>query len=126
MKKFYLTVVIAVMAIFMVSCTSSYTTVTVPRTQGTMLVTTGDMPNKNYEVLGLVESAAMSIGFGLPTESKLSEMKTEALNDGLVRKAEQLGADAVINVDMWSTSYATWIFFLQTNMFAKGTAIRYK
>lgn len=108
------------------SCSMSYTTVATPKPSKQLLVTTGDLPNKNYEVLGFVESTASEMGFGIATESQISQMKTEALNNGLVKKAEELGADAVINVSMSTSSTATYIFFLTTNVYAKGTAIKFK
>jgi uncharacterized protein YbjQ (UPF0145 family) len=52
-------------------------------------------------------------------------MKTSALNDGLVRKAEGLEADAIINVRLTSASKSTYIFFLSTDIFVSGTAIKF-
>jgi PBP1b-binding outer membrane lipoprotein LpoB len=128
MKKF-LKSVLAVMVIAMVftSCSTSYTTVATPKsTNNKMVVTSGDMPNKNYEVLGFVQSTATEMGFGIPTETKMSAMKSEALNNGLVTKGESLGADAIINVQFSSYSTATYFFFLTTNVYVAGTAIKFK
>ncbi len=115
---------IAVLA--MTSCSVSYTTVATPKPTKQMLVTSGDLPNKNYEVLGFVESTASEMGFGLPTETKISQMKTDALNNGLVSKGEAIGADAIINVTISTSSQATYFVFLTTNVFVKGTAIKFK
>lgn len=123
MKRFLLIGVL--FALVVSSCTTSYTTVATPQPTKKMTVTSGDLPNKDYQVLGFIESAASTIGLGLPTESKISSMKTSALNDGLVRKAEGLGADAIINVEMASSSKSTYIFFLSTNIYVTGTAIKY-
>ena len=108
------------------SCTTSYTTVATPESAKKMLVTSGDLPNKDYVVLGFIESNASTIGFGLPTENKISKMKTSALNKGLVGKAESLNADAIINVKLVTNSKATYIFFLDTQIFVTGTAIKFK
>jgi hypothetical protein len=108
------------------SCSVSYTTVASPQSKNKMLVTSGDLPNKNYEVLGFVESTASEMGFGIPTEDKISQMKTNALNNGLVTKGEALGADAIINVGISTSSQATYFFLLTTNVFVKGTAVKFK
>jgi len=126
MKKSVLLSIMVIALLAMTSCSVSYTTVATPAPKKQMLVTSGDLPNKNYEVIGFVESTASEMGFGLPTETKMSEMKSEALNNGLVTKAESLGADAVINVTMSTSSTATYFFFLTTNVFVKGTAIKFK
>ncbi len=115
---------IAVMAI--TSCSVSYTTIATPKPSKEMLVTSGDLPNKSYEVLGFVESTASEMGFGLPTETKISQMKTDALNNGLVTKGEAIGADAIINVTISTSSQATYFVFLTTNVYVKGTAIKFK
>lgn len=123
MKKLLLIGVLFAMVLS--ACTTSYTTVATPKPNRKMVVTSGDFPQKDYTVLGFIESSASTIGLGFPTESKLSTMKTSALNDGLVRKAEGLEADAIINVQMVSASKSTYIFFLQTNIFVTGTAIKF-
>jgi uncharacterized protein YbjQ (UPF0145 family) len=66
------------------------------------------------------------MGFGIPTEEKISQMKTNALNNGLVTKGEALGADAIINVGISTSSQATYFFLLTTNVFVKGTAVKFK
>jgi len=123
MKKLLLIGVL--FALVVSSCTTSYTTVATPKPNKKMVVTSGDFPQKDYSVLGFVESSATTIGFGLPTESKISKMKTDALNDGLVRKAEGLEADAVINVNLVSASKSTYFFFQETRIFVTGTAIKF-
>lgn len=126
MKKNVLLSFMIIAILAMTSCSVSYTTVATPTPKKQMLVTSGDLPNKNYEVLGFVESTASEMGFGLPTETKMSQMKTDALNNGLVTKGESLGADAIINVTMSTSSTATYFFFLTTNVFVKGTAVKFK
>ena len=91
-----------------------------------MLVTSGDLPNKNYEVIGFVESNASVMGFGLPTESKISEIKSNALNSGFISKAESIGADAIINVTLSTISGSAYLFLSSTNISVKGTAIKFK
>ncbi|HAN78889.1 MAG TPA: hypothetical protein DCQ31_14565 [Bacteroidales bacterium] len=126
-KSLLLSFGILLFAILMItSCSVSYTTVATPKPTKQMLVTSGDLANKNYEVLGFVESTASEMGFGMPTEIKISEMKTKALNNGIVTKAESLGADAIINVSMATSSQATYFVLLTTNVFVKGTAIKFK
>ncbi len=126
MKKYIHLSILFIVMLAMTSCSLSYTTVAKPKPSGKMLVTSGDLPNKNYEVLGFVESTASEMGFGLPEESKISQMKTKALNNGLVSKGESLGADAIINVKMSTSSQATYFVFLTTNVFVTGTAIKFK
>jgi uncharacterized protein YbjQ (UPF0145 family) len=126
MKKNVLLSLMVIAILAMTSCSVSYTTIATPAPKKQMLVTSGDLPNKNYEVLGFVESTAGEMGFGLPTESKISQMKTDALNNGLVRKGEAMGADAIINVTLSTSSTATYFVFLTTNVFVKGTAIKFK
>lgn len=126
MKKNVLLSFMIIAILAMTSCSVSYTTVATPTPKKQMLVTSGDLPNKNYEVLGFVESTASEMGFGLPTETKMSQMKTDALNNGLVTKGESLGADAIINVTMSTSSTATYFFFLTTNVFVRGTAVKFK
>lgn len=116
---------LTLMALFS-SCSTSYTTMAVPKPSKNMLVTSGDLPNKEYEVLGFVESTATEVGFGIPTETKVSEMKTNALNNGLVSKGEAIGADAIINVTSTTSTQATYFFLLSTNIYVKGTAIKFK
>lgn len=123
MKKILLIGVL--FALVVSSCTTSYTTVATPQPNRKMIVTSGDFPQKDYTVLGFIESSATTIGLGLPTEGKISKMKTSALNDGLVRKAEGLEADAIINVRLTSASKSTYIFFLSTDIFVSGTAIKF-
>lgn len=126
MKKTVLFSFLAMFVIALTSCSVSYTTVATPSPKKQMIVTSGDLPNKNYEVLGFVESVATSVGAGVPTESKISKMKSDALNDGLVAKGEALGADAIINVHMTTSTSAYYFFLLQTNIFVKGLAIKFK
>ena len=52
-------------------------------------------------------------------------MKTSALNKGLVSKAEGLGADAIISVQLVSRSRSTYIFFQTTEILVTGTAIKF-
>ena len=124
MKRFLL--IGLVFAMVLSSCTSSFTTVATPEPTKKMTITSGDLPNKDYTVLGFMESAATSVTIGFPTENQLSKMKTRALNHGIVSKAEGLGADAVISVDFRSTSRSTYIFFLETHISVTGTAIKFK
>ena len=126
MKKIalYTATVIVALAVF-ASCTVSYTTVATPETESGMVVTSGDMPNKDYEVLGFVESYAYTIG-GPPTESAVSKMKSNSINDGLVAKGDEMGADAIISVT-YKQKTETWYFLLtKTTMRWKGTAIKFK
>lgn len=126
MKKVLMLSVVLVAVIAITSCSTSYTTVATPKPTKNMVVTSGDLPNKDYTVLGFVESAASEMGFGFPTESKISEMKTDALNSGLVAQGERLGADAIINVSLTTATSKSYFVFLNTTIYAKGTAIKFK
>jgi len=126
MKKSFILSLLVIVLLGVTSCSVSYTTVATPSPKKQMLVTSGDLPNKKYEVLGFVESTASEMGFGVPTESKISQMKSNALNNGLVNKGEALGADAIINTSISTSSTATYFFLLTTNVFVKGTAIKFK
>lgn len=126
MRKFLAISFISIAIFAVTSCSVSFTTVAAPKPTKTMLVTSGDMPNKNYEVLGFVESTASEMGFGVPSETKISQMKTDALNNGLVAKGESLGADAIINVSISTASKSAYFFLLSTDIFVKGTAIKFK
>ncbi|MCK4664456.1 MAG: hypothetical protein KAT68_16425 [Bacteroidales bacterium] len=128
MKKI---LILSFLALLLNACTTSFTTVMVPKPTNSLLVTTGDLPNKDYEVLGFIESSATrSDLWAYPSELQISKMKTQALNDGLVPKAEELNADAVINFEYstYTDSYYFLIFFLcvDTKVNAKGTAIKFK
>lgn len=125
MKKLFYGLVIILLATFMVSCSSSFTTVAEPSPMKPMLITSGDLPTKKYVVLGFVESRATRSGLGFPNETEFSRMKSEALNRGLVAKAEQMGADAIISVKISSNSYSQYYFFNETVVYATGSAIKF-
>ena len=109
----------------MTSCSTSFTTVATPKSSTDMLVTSGDQPNKDYTVLGFVESTATETGFGIPTETRMSQMKTDGVNNGLVAKGESLGADAIINVSMSTSSRSVFFFLQATTVYVEGTAIKF-
>ena len=117
---------VLLITVLLTSCSVSFTTVATPKPTKKMLVTSGDIPNKDYVVLGFVESVANTMGIGFPTESKISEMQSEALNEGMVAKAEVLGADAIINVSLTTNSETKYFVLLTTTIFVKGTAIKFK
>ncbi|MGL1903898.1 MAG: YbjQ family protein [Fibrobacterales bacterium] len=118
-------IIISSVLLLISGCASSYTTVMSPATDE-VLITTGDMPNKEYTTLGFVEASSTVLGVGLPTEEKISEMKSIGLNDGLVEKAKAIGADAVINVEYSTVTASAYLIFSQFNLSIKGTAIKYK
>ena len=91
-----------------------------------MLVTTGDLPGKSYETIGFVETKSWVAGFSLPTEEKISAMKTTGLNDGLIQKAEAIQADAIINVEYETDTSSLFLLFNQFTLTIKGTAVKLK
>jgi len=78
-----------------------------------------------FTVLGFVGSTATETGFGIPTETKMSQMKTDGGNNGLVAKGESLGADAIINVRMSTSSRSVFFFLQATTIYVKWTAIKF-
>ncbi len=114
-------------SLFFVFCkTHSYTTVATPMPSSKMLVTSGDLPHREYSVLGFIESTSTVERTGVATENKISSLKTLALNNGLVRRAESMGADAVINVQISTNTRVRHLFFIETTVFVTGTAVRFK
>jgi uncharacterized protein YbjQ (UPF0145 family) len=105
-------------------CAYSYTTVMRPKSS--ILVTTGDLPGKSYDTLGFVETKSWVAGLSLPTEEKISEMKTTGLNDGLIKKAEAIEADAVINIEYETGTNSFLLFLNQFTLTIKGTAVKIK
>lgn len=114
-----------VLSLAIAGCTATYTTVMAPKSDR-LLVTSGDMPTRDYTTLGFVEGIAVSTGFGIPSESQLSTLKSDALNLGMVAKAEGLGADAIINVEYSTSSVSSYLIFTRTLLSVKGTAIKFR
>ena len=110
--------------ILLQGCAYSYTTVMSPKSS--ILVTTGDLPGKSYETIGFVETKSWVAGFSLPTEEKISAMKTTGLNDGLIQKAEAIQADAIINVKYETDTSSLFLLFNQFTLTIKGTAVKLK
>jgi uncharacterized protein YbjQ (UPF0145 family) len=75
--------------------------------------------------LGFTESISTVERTGVATENKISSLKTMALNQGLVRRAESMGADAVINVQISTHTRVRHLFFIETTVFVTGTAVRF-
>ncbi len=125
-KQLFIGLGLLLISISISSCSASFTTVASPKPTKKMLVTSGDIANKEYIVLGFIESTASTMGIGFPTETKISKMQSEALNEGMVTKAETIGADAIINVSLTTNLDSKYFIFLTTTIFVKGTAIKFK
>lgn len=119
---------LVVVMMLLLACVIGCKTITYTPIDKSFLITTGDIPEA-YSVVGMIHTTyrglAIALGFDTHmTSQALAEDVREALENDIKKKAIELGADGVINVEYVAVKGGCIIGW--KTIAARGTAIKRK